>query len=50
MQLLHQLVATPVVYNFYNYSGDEKESTLLFMRFTEVFVVAKHLVVYFYHV
>lgn len=35
-QLLHQAVATPILYDFYNYDVDKKEFSLLFSKFTQV--------------
>ncbi|KAL1351632.1 hypothetical protein HN51_015527 [Arachis hypogaea] len=33
--LLHQLVATPIQYDFYNYESEDKEFTQLFVKFTQ---------------
>ncbi|CAJ1968937.1 unnamed protein product [Sphenostylis stenocarpa] len=33
--LLHQLIATPIVYDFYNYESEDKEFTQLFIKFTQ---------------
>ncbi|MED6199525.1 hypothetical protein PIB30_076731 [Stylosanthes scabra] len=33
--LLHQLIATPVQYDFYNYDSEDKEFTQLFVKFTQ---------------
>ncbi|EPS68995.1 hypothetical protein M569_05775 [Genlisea aurea] len=33
--LLHQAVVLPVLYDFYNYDGDSKEFSELFVKFTE---------------
>ncbi|KAF5738915.1 hypothetical protein HS088_TW12G00111 [Tripterygium wilfordii] len=33
--LLHQLVATPIVYDFYNYDSESKEFNQLFIKFTQ---------------
>ncbi|PON95086.1 HR-like lesion-inducer [Trema orientale] len=33
--LLHQLIATPILYNFYDYDSEEKEFTQLFIKFTQ---------------
>ncbi|XP_021898476.1 uncharacterized protein LOC110815128 [Carica papaya] len=33
--LLHQLITTPILYDFYNYDNDEKEFTQLFVKFTQ---------------
>ncbi|PON62598.1 HR-like lesion-inducer [Parasponia andersonii] len=33
--LLHQLIATPILYNFYDYDSEEKEFTQLFIKFKE---------------
>lgn len=35
-QLLHQAVATPILYDFYNYDVDRKEFGQLFSKFTQV--------------
>ncbi|KAF8394298.1 hypothetical protein HHK36_020505 [Tetracentron sinense] len=35
MQLLHQMIATPILYDFYNYDIDEKEFAQLFIKFTQ---------------
>ncbi|CAN4116555.1 unnamed protein product [Withania somnifera] len=32
---LHQLIATPVLYDFYNYDADKKEFAQLFVKFTQ---------------
>jgi len=34
--LLHQAVATPILYDFYNYDVDRKEFGQLFSKFTQV--------------
>ncbi|CAH2079186.1 unnamed protein product [Thlaspi arvense] len=34
-QLLHQAVATPILYDFYNYDVDRKEFSQLFSKFTQ---------------
>jgi len=36
IQLLHQTVATPILYDFYNYAPDGKEFAQLFVKFTQV--------------
>ena len=36
LQLLRQMIATPVLYNFYDHDSKEKEFTQLFIKFTEV--------------
>ena len=36
LQLLHQLIATPIHYDFYNYESEDKEFTQLFIKFTQV--------------
>ncbi|KAG2402574.1 S-adenosylmethionine synthase [Vigna angularis] len=33
--LLHQLIATPIHYDFYNYESEDKEFTQLFIKFTQ---------------
>ncbi|XP_047339909.1 uncharacterized protein LOC124943451 [Impatiens glandulifera] len=33
--LLHKLIATPILYNFYNYDDDRKEYGQLFVKFTQ---------------
>ncbi|CAB4291534.1 unnamed protein product [Prunus armeniaca] len=33
--LLHQMIATPILYDFYNYDNEEKEFTQLFIKFTQ---------------
>ncbi|KAK7277532.1 hypothetical protein RJT34_22546 [Clitoria ternatea] len=33
--LLHQLIATPIYYDFYNYDSEDKEFTQLFIKFTQ---------------
>ncbi|CAL5206913.1 unnamed protein product [Lathyrus oleraceus] len=33
--LLHQLIATPIRYDFYNYDSEDKEFTQLFVKFTQ---------------
>ncbi|KAM7280212.1 hypothetical protein ACFE04_007346 [Oxalis oulophora] len=33
--LLHQLIATPMLYDFYNYEADKKEFNQLFIKFTQ---------------
>uniref|UniRef100_A0A5B7BAL9 Putative lesion inducing family protein n=1 Tax=Davidia involucrata TaxID=16924 RepID=A0A5B7BAL9_DAVIN len=33
--LLHQMIATPILYDFYNYDIDEKEFSHLFVKFTQ---------------
>lgn len=33
--LLHQLIATPILYDFYNYDSEEKEFAQLFIKFTQ---------------
>ncbi|XP_057438568.1 uncharacterized protein LOC130730546 [Lotus japonicus] len=33
--LLHQMIATPMLYDFYNYDADDKEFTQLFIKFTQ---------------
>ncbi|KAB1219154.1 hypothetical protein CJ030_MR3G008368 [Morella rubra] len=33
--LLHQAIATPLLYDFYNYDVDKKEYTQLFLKFTQ---------------
>ncbi|CAM8879364.1 unnamed protein product [Rhodiola kirilowii] len=32
---LHQLIATPILYDFYNYEHDEKEFFQIFIKFTQ---------------
>lgn len=36
LQLLHQAIATPILYDFYNYDMDTKEFAQLFIKFTQV--------------
>ncbi|KAK6145971.1 hypothetical protein DH2020_019840 [Rehmannia glutinosa] len=33
--LLHQAIAAPILYDFYNYDADKKEFTQLFVKFTQ---------------
>ncbi|XP_058783637.1 uncharacterized protein LOC131658347 [Vicia villosa] len=33
--LLHQLIATPIRYDFYNFDNEDKEFTQLFIKFTQ---------------
>ncbi len=33
--LLHQAIATPILYDFYNYDTDKKEFAVLFVKFTQ---------------
>ncbi|KAI3818750.1 hypothetical protein L1987_12567 [Smallanthus sonchifolius] len=33
--ILHQLIATPILYDFYNYDTEKTEFTQLFVKFTE---------------
>ncbi|KAK7284102.1 hypothetical protein RJT34_18841 [Clitoria ternatea] len=33
--LLHQMIATPILYDFYNYDSDDKELIQLFIKFTQ---------------
>lgn len=33
--LLHQMIASPILYDFYNYDNEEKEFTQLFIKFTQ---------------
>ncbi|KAF5465991.1 hypothetical protein F2P56_015950 [Juglans regia] len=33
--LLHQAIATPILYDFYNYDVEKKEYTQLFLKFTQ---------------
>lgn len=33
--LLHQLIATPILYDFYNYDNEDKEYIQLFIKFTQ---------------
>ncbi|KAL8515731.1 hypothetical protein ACS0TY_014422 [Phlomoides rotata] len=33
--LLHQAIASPILYDFYNYDADKKEFTQLFVKFTQ---------------
>ncbi|KAL8171397.1 hypothetical protein V2J09_023201 [Rumex salicifolius] len=33
--ILHQAIATPILYDFYNYDADKKEFTQLFAKFTQ---------------
>ncbi|XP_043690458.1 uncharacterized protein LOC122641320 [Telopea speciosissima] len=37
--LIHQLLATPILYDFYNYDTDKKEFGLLFVKFTQNFAL-----------
>ncbi|KAH7573277.1 hypothetical protein JRO89_XS03G0105900 [Xanthoceras sorbifolium] len=34
--LLHQAIATPILYDFYNYDADKKEYSQIFIKFTQV--------------
>ncbi|XP_004296618.1 PREDICTED: uncharacterized protein LOC101310402 isoform 1 [Fragaria vesca subsp. vesca] len=34
--LLHQAIATPILYDFYNYDAEKKEFNQLFLKFTQV--------------
>lgn len=36
LQLLHQAVASPILYDFYNYDAEKKEFNQLFLKFTQV--------------
>lgn len=36
LQLLHQAITTPILYDFYNYDGEKKEFAQLFVKFTQV--------------
>lgn len=36
LQLLHQAVATPILYDFYNYDAEKKDFNQLFLKFTQV--------------
>ena len=36
VQLLHQLITTPILYDFYNHDADTKEFNLLFAKFAQV--------------
>ncbi|KAJ9169593.1 hypothetical protein P3X46_017762 [Hevea brasiliensis] len=33
--LLHQIIATPILYDFYNYDAEEREFNKLFIKFTQ---------------
>ncbi|KAE9585538.1 putative HR-like lesion-inducer [Lupinus albus] len=33
--ILHQLIATPILYDFYNYNAEDKEFINLFIQFTQ---------------
>ncbi|CAA2987345.1 HR-like lesion-inducer [Olea europaea subsp. europaea] len=33
--LLHQVIAAPILYDFYNYDADQKEFALLFVKFSQ---------------
>ncbi|OIW11268.1 hypothetical protein TanjilG_28359 [Lupinus angustifolius] len=33
--ILHQLIATPILYDFYNYNSEDKEFIKLFIQFTQ---------------
>ncbi|XP_027352191.1 uncharacterized protein LOC113863019 isoform X2 [Abrus precatorius] len=33
--LLHQMIATPILYDFYNYDSEDKEFIQLFIKFTQ---------------
>lgn len=33
--LLHQAIASPILYDFYNYDADKKEFAQLFVKFTQ---------------
>ncbi|KAI4349410.1 hypothetical protein L6164_010002 [Bauhinia variegata] len=33
--LLHQLIATPILYDFYNYDSEDREFAQLFIKFTQ---------------
>ena len=35
-QILHQAIATPILYDFYNYDVEKKEFNQLFVKFTQV--------------
>ncbi|KAK6161352.1 hypothetical protein DH2020_004733 [Rehmannia glutinosa] len=41
--LLHQAIAAPILYDFYNYDADKKEFTQLFVKFTQEFGIARAL-------
>ncbi|KAJ6931300.1 hypothetical protein NC652_014713 [Populus alba x Populus x berolinensis] len=34
--IIHQLIAIPILYDFYNYDSEEKEFNQLFIKFTQV--------------
>lgn len=36
LQLLHQVITTPILYDFYNYHSEDKEFIQLFIKFTQV--------------
>lgn len=36
MQLLHQAITTPILFDFYNYDADNKEFAQHFFKFTQV--------------
>ena len=36
LQLLHQAIVTPIMYDFYNYDVERKEFAQLFAKFTQV--------------
>ncbi|KVH88022.1 HR-like lesion-inducer [Cynara cardunculus var. scolymus] len=40
--ILHQLIATPILYDFYNYDVEKKEFSQLFIKFTQVKHVLQH--------
>ncbi|KAG2405887.1 uncharacterized protein HKW66_Vig0051420 [Vigna angularis] len=35
IDLLHQLITTPILYDFYNYDSEDKEFIQLFIKFTQ---------------
>uniref|UniRef100_A0A6N2LMZ2 HR-like lesion-inducer n=1 Tax=Salix viminalis TaxID=40686 RepID=A0A6N2LMZ2_SALVM len=35
MLIIHQLIAIPILYDFYNYDNEEKEFNQLFLKFTQ---------------
>ncbi|KAG4916163.1 hypothetical protein JHK87_053720 [Glycine soja] len=39
--LLHQMIATPILYDFYYYDSEDKEFIQLFIKFTQVRAVGK---------
>ena len=46
MKVIHQAIATPILYDFYNYDVDKKEFAQLLVKFTQV---TQHISLEIYH-